>query len=50
MIRNPFQSAGGAARYAAGRPYIHPLFMERLKPWQEALAGLRSATHQIAGR
>ena len=33
MIRNPFQSAGGAARYAAGRPYIHPLFMERLRPW-----------------
>lgn len=33
MIRNPFQSANGAARYAAGRPYLHPLFMERLKPW-----------------
>ena len=33
MIRNPFQSVDGAARYAAGRPYIHPLFMERLKPW-----------------
>ncbi len=33
MIRNPFQSEGGAARYAAGRPYIHPLFMEQLKPW-----------------
>jgi len=33
MIRNPFQSANGAARYAAGRPYIHPLFMKRLKPW-----------------
>ena len=33
MIRNPFQSAGGAARYAAGRPYVHPLFMERLRPW-----------------
>ncbi|WP_407568962.1 class I SAM-dependent methyltransferase [Deinococcus altitudinis] len=33
MIRNPFQSADGAARYAAGRPYVHPLFMERLRPW-----------------
>ena len=32
MIRNPFQSADGAARYAAGRPYVHPLFMKRLKP------------------
>ncbi|WP_424951141.1 class I SAM-dependent methyltransferase [Deinococcus sp.] len=32
MIRNPFQSADGAERYAAGRPYIHPLFMERLRP------------------
>jgi SAM-dependent methyltransferase len=33
MIRNPFQSADGASRYAAGRPYIHPLFMARLQPW-----------------
>lgn len=33
MIRNPFQSANGAARYAAGRPYVHPLFIERLRPW-----------------
>ncbi|WP_425147816.1 class I SAM-dependent methyltransferase [Deinococcus sp.] len=32
MIRNPFQSADGAGRYAAGRPYLHPLFMERLGP------------------
>ncbi|GGR08343.1 class I SAM-dependent methyltransferase [Deinococcus ruber] len=32
MIRNPFQSADGAARYAAGRPYLHPLFMEQLRP------------------
>lgn len=38
MIRNPFQSAGGAARYAAGRPYIHPLFMERLQPWLDGHA------------
>ncbi|MEF2278580.1 methyltransferase domain-containing protein [Deinococcus sp. YIM 134068] len=29
---NPFQSANGAARYAAGRPFFHPLFMERLRP------------------
>ncbi|ANE42983.1 class I SAM-dependent methyltransferase [Deinococcus puniceus] len=33
MIQNPFQSADGAKRYAAGRPYLHPLFMERLTPW-----------------
>ncbi|MGY2892621.1 class I SAM-dependent methyltransferase [Deinococcus sp. UYEF24] len=33
MIRNPFQSADGASRYAAGRPYVHPMFMERLRPW-----------------
>jgi SAM-dependent methyltransferase len=33
MIRNPFQSADGARRYAAGRPYIHPLFMQRVRPW-----------------
>ncbi|WP_407540105.1 class I SAM-dependent methyltransferase [Deinococcus radiomollis] len=32
MIRNPFMSAGGAARYAAGRPFVHPLFMERIRP------------------
>ena len=32
MIRNPFQSEGGAARYAAGRPYVHPLFMARIRP------------------
>ena len=38
MIRNPFQSADGAARYAAGRPYIHPLFMERLRPWLDGTA------------
>lgn len=29
---NPFQSANGAARYVAGRPFFHPLFMERLRP------------------
>ena len=33
MIRNPFLSADGASRYAAGRPYVHPLFMQRLRPW-----------------
>jgi SAM-dependent methyltransferase len=32
MIRNPFLSADGAARYTAGRPYVHPLFMERIRP------------------
>ena len=32
MIRNPFQSEGGAARYAAGRPYVHPLFVARIRP------------------
>ena len=38
MVRNPFQSADGAARYAAGRPYIHPLFMARLRPWLSGTA------------
>ena len=33
MIRNPFQSAGGASRYAAGRPEMHRLFMDRMRPW-----------------
>ncbi|ULH15245.1 class I SAM-dependent methyltransferase [Deinococcus sp. KNUC1210] len=33
MIRNPFQSVDGAARYVAGRPYLHPLFMELLRPF-----------------
>lgn len=29
---NPFQGEDGAARYAAGRPFFHPLFMARLSP------------------
>ncbi|TSA86114.1 class I SAM-dependent methyltransferase [Deinococcus detaillensis] len=30
---NPFLSADGAARYAAGRPDVQPLVLERLKPF-----------------
>ncbi|WP_343216578.1 class I SAM-dependent methyltransferase [Deinococcus aestuarii] len=29
---NPFGGQDGAARYAAGRPFFHPLFMARLAP------------------
>ena len=46
MIRNLFQSADGAARYAAGRAYVHPLFMKRLKPW---LSGTASGADVACG-
>lgn len=31
MARNYFSHAGGAQRYAGGRPYNHPLFAERIR-------------------
>lgn len=35
---NPFQGRDGAARYAAGRPFFHPLFLVRLAPLLEGRA------------
>ncbi|WP_245872957.1 class I SAM-dependent methyltransferase [Deinococcus planocerae] len=35
---NPFLGQGGAARYAAGRPFFHPLFLARLAPMLEGRA------------
>ncbi|GMA13707.1 SAM-dependent methyltransferase [Deinococcus metallilatus] len=32
QVINPFQGQDAAIRYAAGRPFFHPLFMERLAP------------------
>ena len=37
-MTNPFLSADGAARYAAGRPNVQPLVLERLRPFLKGKA------------
>ena len=37
-MTNPFLSADGAARYAAGRPDVQPLVLERLRPFLKGKA------------